>query len=709
MATIYRHVIGLFLLPGMAMAQTVEQETVGQEDEKVLLQVYGNEEIISIATGGKQRISEAPATTTVITAEDIKRMGATDLDEALETVPGLHVARNTTGYDPIYTIRGIYSKENPQVLVLVNGIPITNLFVGDRNQVWGGMPVQAISRIEVIRGPGSALYGADAFAGVINIITKTKEDINGTEIGGRVGSFDTYDGWGLHGDTWAGFDVAAMVEYHQTAGQDRTIQADAQTLYDGLYHTQASLAPGSVNLQRENFDARLDLSRENWRVRGGLQHRNNWGTGPGIGQALDPNGRFSSDRWNADITYHNPEFTKDWDVTAQVSYFDTSQQVGENALLYPKGADFGTGTFTRGMIGNPEVFERQVRSNLSAFYSGFDRHVVRLGMGFNYLSIYDVRETKNYYIPLASGIPQPLGGLEDVSDTPDVFLKKGSRTDTFAFLQDEWRFSNDWQLTTGVRYDHYSDFGDTINPRLALVWETRQDLTTKLLYGRAFRAPSFAETRNINNPVDLGNPNLKPETINSIELAFDYHPTDKLRLGANIFNYWWSDIIRFVAAPGSGTYIAQNSGQQNGHGLELEADWQATEDFKLTGWYAYQHSIDQSTHHDAGYAPHHQLYLRGDWQFLPNWHLNPQVKWILDRERAAGDNRPNIADYSLVDLTLRRKYLMDHWEIAFSVRNLFNTDAREPSPAGSSGNPAFIPYDLPLAGRNFYGEIRFEF
>ena len=133
-----------------------------------------------------------------------------------------------------------------QILVLINGIPITNLFQGDRSEVWGGMPVEAIARIEVIRGPGSAVYGADAFAGVINIITKTKQDISGTEVGGRGGSFNTWDAWVLHGDTWGGFDVAATFEFHHTDGQRRFIDADAQTGSDRALGTNASLAPGPV-------------------------------------------------------------------------------------------------------------------------------------------------------------------------------------------------------------------------------------------------------------------------------------------------------------------------------------------------------------------------------------------------------------------------------------------------------------------------------
>ena len=130
------------------------------DEEEALLELYGDEELVSIATGNAQPISKAPAVASVITAADIREMGARDIDDVLETVPGLHVSRRVVGNNPIYTFRGVYSEANPQVLMLINGISITNLFIGDRNQVWGGMPVESISRIEVIRGPGSAVYGA---------------------------------------------------------------------------------------------------------------------------------------------------------------------------------------------------------------------------------------------------------------------------------------------------------------------------------------------------------------------------------------------------------------------------------------------------------------------------------------------------------------------------------------------------------------------
>ncbi len=672
-------------------------------DEGDLSQAYGGAEFVSIATGTRQPLSRAPAVASVITARDIRDMGATDLDQVLETVPGVHVAVSGAGYNPIYVIRGISSEFNPEVLVLVNGVPITSLFLGNRSQVWGGMPVEDISRIEVIRGPGSALYGADAFAGVINIITKTADEIDGTKTGVRVGSFDTYGGWLLHGGEYRGVKVAFSLETSTTDGFRKTVEQDAQTGLDRLFSTHASLAPGPVNTGRKALDVRLDLSRGHWRLRSGYQGRFDVGTGVGAASALDPTGSGIGHRFNADLTYHTVNFRPDWDLKGQVSYFDVATKT--NLVLFPPGA-FNTlspGGFPNGVIGNPDVFERDFRLDLSAFYTGLRDHRIRIGSGGLYGDMYQTRETKNYFLGL-SGIPAPLGGLVDVSNTAP-FIRPHHRTDTYVFIQDEWSFVRDWYLTAGVRYDNYSDFGSTTNPRLALVWQARYNLTTKLLFGRAFRAPSFAEQYNINNPVALGNPNLKPETINSFELAFDYRPTPALRTGLNLFRYKMNDIIRFVADPAPATSAtAQNSGSQTGYGLEAEFTWDATRSFQLRGNYAFQRSTDDRTHTTAGNAPQSQAYLRGDWKFAPQWSLDTQAIWVGVQRRVAGDNRPPVGAYLLVDTTARYRVGGTGLQFAASIHNLFDRQAKEPSPA-----PGLIPNDFPLPGRNFYVEARYDF
>ena len=673
-----------------------------QEEDLALS--FGDEEFVSIATGQKQLVSKAPAVASVITYEDMKRFGAKTLEGALETVPGLHVAVNNF-YLPIYTMRGIYSKFNPQVLVLINGIPISNLFLSSRGTGWGEMPIEAISRIEVIRGPGSAVYGADAFAGTINIITKNEQDLRGTDIGGRIGSFETSGVWITHGSQIKNTDIVFAVEYQQTDGQDEIIDADLQNILDFIDGTSASLAPGPVNLSRDRLDMRLDIHHGHWRVRAGMQKISDLGTAAGVGEALDPSGRWESNSRNLDVTYHQPNLADAWDIQAQLSYYYVTQEVDENIVLFPPGSELGLNgaPFPDGVIGNPEMFENHWRANFSAFYNGFTNHSIRIGTGIHDAELSEVKESKNFGLdgngdPISPGDP-----IVSVDDTPFIFLPEDDRQNVHVFVQDIWQFASDWELTTGLRYDDYSDFGDTLNPRLALVWSTSHNLTTKFLYGTAFRAPSFADTRNQNNPVSLGNPDLNPEEIETFEIAFDLKLGYNTRLGLNVFTYEWREIIDFIPDPAPATTAtAQNEGKQTGEGLEVELEWEASSTVNVIGNYSYQDSEIKETGATAPNAPQQQFYARVDWTFRTDWSLVSQVNHVMDRERPMGDTRPAIDDYTLVDLTLYYQPDALPWEFRLSVHNLFDEAAFEPS-------TPVIPNDFPLAKRYGFAEVSYHF
>ncbi len=678
-----------------------------------LMSLYGGEEFISIATGITQPIAKAPAVASVITAEEIRRIGARDIDDVLETIPGLHVARDSQGHNPIYTFRGIYANFNPQVLVLINGIPITNLFRGDRNVVWGGMPVNSISKIEVIRGPGSALYGADAFAGVINIVTEDADGSEKFEAGARYGTYNTKEYWASKKGLIGNVAFYASLEGQKTDGFNEKIGSDAQSVLDQYTFTNASLAPGSVNMQRENYDGRLEFAYKGFIWRAGIQSRNNAGDGAGVAEALSVDNRLSSQRVNTDLAYENKNVTENLSLKVQASYLQTTQEVDGDLILYPAGSTgpffampYFPSVYPDGVIGSPEIYERHSRFNVSSFYSGLDKHEIGFGAGYYYGDLYKVKESKNYGInPETFGLLLPGDPVVDVSDTPFVFMTEDERENNYVFLQDVWHFSNDWELTAGLRYDHYSDFGDTVNPRLALVWSTTRNLTTKLLYGEAFRAPSFTQTRAINNPVFQGNVNLDPEELKSYELAFDYRAGYNLSFNLNAFYYEWKDIIQYVSAPGGSQ--AQNAGKQTGHGLEFETRWQPIPDLELIGNLAWQKSEDKNTNSDAGNAPEKQVYVQADWQFMPNWHMNVQTNWVMDRNRVNGDARSDIDDYAIVDLTLRRKSIWENVDVALIVKNLFDKDAREPSQNSDLG--PLIYDDLPLAGQSVMAEIRYQY
>ncbi|EDN71865.1 conserved hypothetical protein [Beggiatoa sp. SS] len=107
---------------------------------------------------------------------------------------------------------------------------------------------------------------------------------------------------------------------------------------------------------------------------------------------------------------------------------------------------------------------------------------------------------------------------------------------------------------------------------------------------------------------------------------------------------------------------------------------------------------------------HQTGYLRPDWLVYPNWYLNTQLNWIADRKRAFGDPRTALDDYTTVNLTLRRKEIREgHWNFAMGVRNLFDIDSREPSVGPGQDGIITIPHDLPLAGRNYFMELRYRF
>jgi outer membrane receptor for ferrienterochelin and colicins len=694
-----RHLLNLLSLCILSAGTMANAAPV--DDEEDLALTYGDAQTVSITTGVNQPIRRAPAVATVITARDIQTMGATDLNQVLESVPGVHVSHSNMAYAPIFAIRGISTQYNPQVLVLTNGIPMTSIFVGDRGLVWGGYPVENIARIEIIRGPGSALYGADAYSGVINIITKTATDIDGTELGVRAGSYHSADSWLLHGGKWGEVAVATYLSVGTTEGARETIAADAQTGLDALFGSHASLAPGPTYLGYKWTDAAVDLSYRHWRLRSSIKERRQLQNGPGIAQAIDPAGANYGRRLTTDLTYQDPELARDWDLTLQASYFDLNER--DDLMLYPPGA-FG-GAFPDGMFGNPYKWERRARLTATAFYTGLDQHRFRIGGGYENSELYRVEETKNYrfvYVPGVGNVPVPLGSMQHASRS-DAFMTPHSRQLGYIYLQDEWQLAPDWTLTGGIRSDHYSDFGTTTNPRLALVWEAGYNVTAKLLTGRAFRAPSFAELYNINNPVALGNPNLRPETIATVEAALAWRPSATLTLSGNAYRYQMHDIIRFVANedPTTGA-TAQNSGSQTGHGLEFETSWIASRALRLSGNYAYQRP---TTPIDSSDAAAHHLYVRADWAFANRWSASTQLNWIAGRNRLAGDSRAEISDYRTLDIALQRLSSFDQrWDATLAVRNLLNADVREPSLS-----PGSLVDDLPMPGRNLSLQVRFFF
>ncbi|MBI5848203.1 MAG: TonB-dependent receptor [Nitrospirae bacterium] len=674
----------VFVAPATGLAA----EPSGQRVAMSSLLTKGLAELIeldvAIATGTLKPLKLAPSVATVITSQDIEDMGATTLDEVLETVPGLHVQPGSGNiFSSIWSIRGIYTQLNPQVLLLIDGQPLKINSNGAKPFVLR-MPVSMISRIEIIRGPGSAVLGADAFAGAINIITKEGNEINGMNMGIRGGSFGSYDVWAQHGGTYNGWDVAFSAEYAKGDGDHRRIIEK-----DALGSGPPSLTPGPIDTHHETFNAGMSARKGKFTFR----LYNSWmidnGLGAGISGVLN-DGKSNTDNFLllGSLSYKEKDLLPDFDLTATVN--GTFGRFENTFFFLPE--------HIRRMIGMPGGTELNSGLELGADYRGFINHRVRLSLGTNYYTT-DTFQHKNYGL----GVPVQFGSLVDISDTPYVYMKDQHRSMFYAGIQDEWSFAKGWELTTGVRYDRYSDFGSAVNPRIAVVWSATPELTAKLMYGRAFRAPAFSELYNQNNPAVLGNTNLEPETIDMYEFAFDYRPTKRMRLGLNLFKYRINGLIDYVSDPApAASKTAQNARDQKGQGVEIEAEWQATNELRFRANYSYQRSFDETADAIVPDVPAAKFYVNAHWKFMPDWSLDGQYFWIGSRHRAVGDIRSDLKAYDLVNMTLQKKNIAKHWDFSIAVRNLFDSDNREPS-------PAVIPNDFPLEHRSFWAELRYHF
>ena len=315
MQILNRHALCTFLALasiGSATAQTSEEED--------LAQVYGDKSNVSIATGSSQPISKAPSSATVITAEDIRPSAPPILNQVMESVPGVHVSVATYYSLPIYSFRGIHTENNPQVLMMVNGLPITAAYAGDRGEGWGGMPLGECRT-----------YRSNPGAGIGAIWSRCPC---------RRDQCDYQDGIGHQGyrirrtcrqlqyqrciyAIWrhvGALDASFYLREGHTNGSQAILQKDAQSHFDALYGTHDSLAPGPLNTLNNSIDARADLSKDAWRFRASYQHRE-VGMNAGLAGALDPGAYLPETRRYMDLSYTQANWAQNWDVSGVVRYY----------------------------------------------------------------------------------------------------------------------------------------------------------------------------------------------------------------------------------------------------------------------------------------------------------------------------------------------------------------------------------------------------
>lgn len=641
---------------------------------------------VRISTNTERELSKAPSVVSIITAEDIRATGATNLVEILQSVPGIYIRENLFGYRPLVTFRGASSFHT---LLMLNGIPMRDL-VWASGMFWKGLPTNMIERVEIIRGPGSALYGSDASAGVINVITRTAGKMDGTEWGIRAGSFDSQSAWIQRGGEWNGFDLGFTGEVSRTAGHDPLVETDRQTATDRTYRTNASYAPGNAHYGWRGGDFHFSLAQGNWHLNADYMRHDQVQIGLTGAAVLDPMTKGDDGRFHLQLLYSNPGFAQHWALNGEARYTHLNYGSGSGFQERPPGYKDAGGLYPDGLINQQRVAQEGLTLEVNGLYTGFRQHSVKVGVGGNAERLTAAENFVNFGTG-PDGRVLPAGGpVVDISGTPYAFIPVTGRRIRYLYLQDVWTLSPDWELTAGARYDHYSDFGSTVNPRLALVWQTGEKLTSKLMYGSAFRAPSYLELYSVTS-ASRPNPNLRPERTNTWDLAFDYRASAAWKFGVDFYLFDQSDVIGL-----DGGLKYQNIGNLRAKGVELEAQWQASKTWRVSA--SLSSRVENYSSLRNFNVPKRTAYLRSDWAAGAGWNVNVQATCVGPHLIPPTDTRPAPGGYALVDMTLRRAWNRD-LELSASVRNLFNVQAVEYTSSVVSNN-------LLLPTRSLYFEFR---
>jgi iron complex outermembrane receptor protein len=650
--------------------------------ERELLLFFEEQDLVT-ATRRPTSLRKAPAIATVITAEEIRNMGARNLLDVLKTVPGLGISTNEWG-TLMVEVRGIRTGASEKILVMIDGHSLNRNTNGSAivYNVAGKIPMENIRQVEVIRGPGSALYGNSAFVATINIITRDAEEIEGLEAKAGGGSFDSFKG-NLVGGKSIGdkLTVSGSLDYAQTDGPRLAVEADTLTV------TPFSMAPGKTDSRSRHTDAFLKAAYGGFSFRGHYQQQKERFF-IGLASAL------TDDSYNALDTYWG-ELAYDRRLAEKVStnlklYYDYYEQGDRQmAKLFPNGF---AGAFPNGAIGKPMLKNRTLGGEIQVDWDAFEGNHMIAGVAYEALRQYDVRQEANFDPATFADI----GPIQPVAN----WNKDVTRRVFAAYLQDEWELPARVNLTAGLRYDRYSDFGDTVNPRAALVWSFLENADLKLLYGQAFRAPNFQELYNINNPVVVGNPGLKPERIKTYEAGLAWRLN---RYFAANLNYFYSAIDDQIGWDTATTpAVNANIGNSKTQGVEMGVNGDYGADIRWKAAYAWQDPRDANTDRRLPYVPSHRASGSVECGLTKYLNLHGDLLWTGTRGRGPGDDRARMPAYATVDLAATLKNVFKTLEIQGTVRNLFDRRYKDPDTSGGNVNLAGtgpkVPGDFPREG-----------
>lgn len=543
----------LFLIPVISESH----EKAFEELKKIPLEELANVEIDSVYTASRfmQLLTEAPSHVTIVYGSDIKKYGYRNLADIIGAVTGFYVTydRNyayigTRGFSP----PGDY---NTRVLLLLDGKRINdNIFYTAYIGNEFILDVDLIDRIEIVRGPGSSLYGSNAFFGVINVITRRGNQIRGTEVSGEAGSFDTYKGRVTYGEKIGNkIDIVLSASVYGSKGQNLYYREfdDASTNYGRAEHADgesyrsafANIYTNGLNIQGAYISRKKVIPTAPWNT------------------VFNTDETFSVDSLGfLDVQYEKEIIGQDL-LLARMTY---NRYVYQGSYLYDRppitvNKDYSAGSYLNGEIS----YMRKVS----------EKHIITGGLEYQYNTS---QKQKNY----------------DEDPYHLYFYDKRKSKQWGVYVQDELKVGDNFLLNAGLRFDNYTHFKGSLSPRISLIYRLK-DTAFKLIYGEAFRAPNFYELYyNDENVTTKANPHLSPEKIYTYQMVIEYFYR-QYRFAISPYYYEIKNLISQDVDPCDGLLVFRNMEKVYGRGFELEIEGRPKAG--IEGRIGYSYNISKST------------------------------------------------------------------------------------------------------------------
>ncbi len=604
-----------------------------------------------------QTLEDAPASVTIITGEDIRKHGYRTLGEALASVRGFYVNNDRT-YETV-GVRGFSLPADyaSHLLVMVNGHNMADNIFNYMLYFGNDFPIEMnlIKQIEIIRGPASALYGSNAMFATINIITKSPDEVGSLSLTTDTGSFGEKKSQIVAAGSFGSAKVLFSASVFNNSGESPILFPQ--------YNTPQNNYGEAIDMTGErgyHFFSTLDW--RDWTVTAAFSGDSkiqpiSWG--PTI---FNDRGTRNNDERNfIDAAYERliAGGTLRWRT-----YYDSFHYEGHDDYALSDG---GVEDNRQSEIGN--WVGTQLTYRVRPFFAGD----VTVGVESNI----DLRAFLTDY---------------DVTPVPVTYLSTSHPNRSLDLIfQDEKKLSERWKVDVGFRVDksHYQH--DFVSPRAALIYQP-SEWTYKFLYGRSFRNPSAFQLFYGDGIADAANPNLRPESADTVEIDAERKIGKRLNLQTSAYGYRMRNTLLGVYLP-DGLLQYRNGLGITAEGVELEVSGRPMDWLEATASYAVQRSRDDTILENS---PEHLAKLRFAVPVGRKFDFSSGMQYESSRLTLAS---ASVKPIYLADFTLTSKHLTRNLDVRVGLRNAFNLKYSDPIAL----NPTVDA--MPQPGRSFFVEL----